>query len=105
MSYAGFVSQIPNISGTIDKCKNNVSNIRYSMHQLVAKSMVQILVNKKHERMKNMRKTEGFMVRFPISFSLLISELASMQSKGLTCSYTASMLLTSAKGLSCEVKE
>jgi len=75
------------------------------MHQLVAKSMVQILVNKKHERMKNMKKTKVFMVRFPISFSLLISELASMQSKALTCIYAASMPLTSSKGLSCEVKQ
>ena len=55
--------------------------------------------------MKNMKKTKVFMVRFPISFSLLISELASMQSKALTCTYTASMPLTSAKGLSCEVKQ
>jgi len=52
-----------------------------------------------------MEKTKVFMIRFPISFSLLISELTSMQSKALTCTYTASMPLTSVKGLTGEVKE
>ena len=52
-----------------------------------------------------MNKTKVFMVRFPISFSLLISELASMQSKALACNNTASMPLTSVKGLTGEVKE
>jgi hypothetical protein len=50
-----------------------------------------------------MKKLQILIIAFLISLS--ICALAIMQAKALTCTYIASMSLTSAKGLTGEVEE